>query len=139
MVNLKDNISVLFIITIISISFSCSNTPPKKVMIIDLGWPTSEPVDEKPIPLGGYHTLFKNIVYPESAQSSGFEGTVVVDTYIDETGRVIGVKVLEGFPGTGLDEAAVSAIWKTRFKPAKREGKPVAVWLSIPIVFRLRK
>jgi len=38
----------------------------------------------------------------------------------------------------GLDEAAISAIKKTRFKPAKQRDRDVGVWIAIPVVFRLK-
>ena len=46
--------------------------------------------------------------------------------------------VLKGIPNTGLDEAAVTAIKKTRFRPAKQRERAVGVWISIPVNFRLK-
>ncbi|MFB0515439.1 MAG: TonB family protein [Candidatus Neomarinimicrobiota bacterium] len=41
-------------------------------------------------------------------------------------------------PNTGLDEAAAEAIKRTRFKPAKQRDRPVGVWISIPVNFKLK-
>ena len=76
--------------------------------------------------------------YPEIAQEAGIEGVVVVQAFIDEKGRVKETLKLKGVPHTGLDEAAMEAIRKTRFRPAKQRERAVGVWISIPVNFRLK-
>ena len=76
--------------------------------------------------------------YPEIAQEAGIEGVVVVQAFIDEKGRVNETLILKGVPNTGLDEAAMEAIRKTRFRPAKQRERAVGVWSSIPVNFRLK-
>jgi len=91
------------------------------------------PYDDPPQPLSQIAPL-----YPEIAQEAGIEGTVVVQVFIDKKGRVQDTVILKGIPNTGLDEAAVKAIRKTRFRPAKQRERPVGVWISIPVNFRLK-
>ena len=91
------------------------------------------PYDDPPQPLSNIRP-----VYPEIAQEAGIEGTVVVQVFIDKRGRVKDTLILKGIPNTGLDEAAISAIRKTRFRPAKQRERPVGVWISIPVNFRLK-
>ena len=76
--------------------------------------------------------------YPEIAQEAGIEGVVVVQAFIYEEGRVKETLILKGVPNTGLDEAAMEAIRKTRFRPAKQRERAVGVWISIPVNFRLK-
>ena len=76
--------------------------------------------------------------YPEIAQEAGIEGVVVVQAFIDKKGRVKETLILKGVPNTGLDEAAMEAIRKTRFRPAKQRERAVGVWISIPVNFRLK-
>ena len=76
--------------------------------------------------------------YPEIAQEAGIEGVVVVQAFIDKKGRVKETLILKGVPNTGLDEAAMEAIRKTRFKPAKQRERAVGVWISIPVNFKLK-
>jgi len=76
--------------------------------------------------------------YPEIAQEAGIEGVVVVQAFIDEKGRVKETLILKGVPNTGLDEVAMEAIRKTRFRPAKQRERAVGVWISIPVNFRLK-
>lgn len=96
------------------------------------------PFDKAPEPIGGYRVIQRNIVYPQKAQKSGIQGTVVIQAFVDNKGRVIETLVLKGIPDSGLNEAAINAIRKTKFKPAKQKGVPVGVWISIPVNFRLR-
>ena len=91
------------------------------------------PYDDPPQPLSNIRP-----VYPEIAQEAGIEGTVVVQVFIDKKGRVQDTVILKGIPNTGLDEAAVKAIRKTRFRPAKQRERAVGVWISIPVNFRLK-
>ena len=91
------------------------------------------PYDDPPQPLSEIRP-----VYPEIAQEAGIEGTVVVQVFIDKKGRVQDTVILKGIPNTGLDEAALKAIRKTRFRPAKQRERPVGVWISIPVNFRLK-
>ena len=76
--------------------------------------------------------------YPEIAQEAGIEGVVVVQAFIDKKGRVKETLILKGVPNTGLDEAAMEAIRKTRFRPAKQRERAVGVWISIPVNFKLK-
>jgi protein TonB len=36
-----------------------------------------------------------------------------------------------------LDEAAVEAVRRWRFEPARRGNRPMAVWVLIPVTFKL--
>ena len=95
------------------------------------------PYDEAPVPVGGYEAIQRNVRYPEIAQEAGIEGLVVVQAFVNDKGRVTETVILKGMANTGLDEAAMDAIKRTRFKPAKQRDRPVGVWISIPVNFRL--
>ncbi|MDP6568530.1 MAG: energy transducer TonB [Candidatus Marinimicrobia bacterium] len=94
--------------------------------------------DDPPVPVGGYGAIQRNIIYPEIAQEAGIEGKVIIQAFIDDKGRVQGMSVLQGIPNTGLNEAAMAAIKKTRFKPAQQRDRPVGVYISIPVNFKLK-
>ncbi|MDZ7820534.1 MAG: energy transducer TonB [Candidatus Marinimicrobia bacterium] len=93
--------------------------------------------DERPVPIGGQAAISRNVVYPEIAKEAGIEGKVVVQAFINKKGVVEHTLILKGMPGTGLDEAAMDAIKRTRFKPAKQRDRDVGVWISIPVTFTL--
>ncbi len=94
--------------------------------------------DTPPEIVGGMESLRNNITYPQIAKDAGVEGTVIVQAFISKEGNVEEVRIVEGIPRTGLDEAAVEAISNTRFHPALQGDTPVGVWYSIPITFRLK-
>ena len=91
------------------------------------------PYDDPPVPLTPIRPK-----YPEIAQEAGIEGTVVVQVFVDDRGRVKDTVILKGIPNTGLDEAATVAIRAVRFRPAKQRERAVGVWISIPVNFRLK-
>ena len=91
------------------------------------------PYDDPPRPI----TPIKP-VYPDIAQEAGIEGQVLVQCFTDEKGKVKETIVVKGIPNTGLNESAVAALRKTRFRPAKQRERPVGVWITIPINFKLQ-
>ena len=91
------------------------------------------PYDDPPVALSPIRPT-----YPEIAQEAGIEGVVIVQAFIDKKGRVKETLILKGVPNTGLDEAAMEAIRKTRFRPAKQRERAVGVWISIPVNFKLK-
>ncbi len=74
--------------------------------------------------------------YTASAEAAGGEASVPVELVIDETGGVRSAVVL-GHVGYGLDEAALGAVRKYRFSPARRGGKVVAVRMRWVVRFEL--
>jgi len=95
------------------------------------------PYDEEPRPLGGFKAIQDNLVYPELARKAGVQGKVVVQVQISAKGEVIKTKVIVPLGNSGCNEAAVAAIKSVKWEPAKQRDKPVTVWISIPIWFRL--
>jgi len=72
--------------------------------------------------------------YPSELRHDGVSGLVVVRCTIDTQGNVVDPEVEKSSNG-GFDKAAVEALKKWRFKPAKQDGAPVAIKVSIPIKF----
>lgn len=75
--------------------------------------------------------------YPRLAREMGREGTVTLRLAIDEHGELQEAEILEG-AGYGFDEEALRAIRASSFRPAVRNGQPVASWALLPIRFVLR-
>jgi TonB family protein len=74
--------------------------------------------------------------YSEEARRKKISGMVIVSLVVDEEGLPTQVKVIQGI-GYGLDEKAVDAVRQYRFRPAMKDGKPVACPLQIDVSFRL--
>ena len=90
-----------------------------------------------PEPAGGLKSLYKNVKYPSRAIDRKIEGKVFVMVWVDEAGKVNDAKVVKGI-GEGCDEAAVSAINKTKFNPGENGGKKVKVKFALNLVFKLK-
>lgn len=77
--------------------------------------------------------------YPEGARQSEREGTVLVYMQVLENGRVGEVNIRKSSGHPDLDQAAIKAVKKWRFVPAKDRdtGQPVSCFTSFPVVFRL--
>lgn len=78
--------------------------------------------------------------YPRSELQRGVEGTVVLRIEVDGEGRVMQVEIQHSSGNRRLDRAAqqqVARHW--RFKPALRDGRPVAGWVRVPIEFSLQR
>lgn len=73
--------------------------------------------------------------YPDLARKAQIEGTVVVTVTIGKTGLVESASIFKSIPM--LDESALDAAKKCKFKPAKQRDKFVKVKMNIPFNFRL--
>jgi TonB family protein len=76
--------------------------------------------------------------YPASARARGIEGGLVVNALVCRTGRVIDTWVSWPVGATAersLEDAATEAVRHWVFKPAAVAGRPVAVWVAIPLRF----
>ncbi|MGN7917798.1 energy transducer TonB [Lysobacter antibioticus] len=73
--------------------------------------------------------------YPAQALRRGEGGTVRIRVTVDEQGSSGDVQIVEGSGSRLLDRAAVSAVRQWRFRPAMRNGRPVADAVIVPITF----
>lgn len=74
--------------------------------------------------------------FSEEARKAKFSGDVQVYCYIEPDGTTSHVRVVRGI-GMGLDEKAVEAVRKYRFKPGMKDGKPVRVDLFVVVNFQI--
>jgi len=81
--------------------------------------------------------LFKpNPVYTQEARSLKLEGEVLLEMSFTASGTLTVNRVVKGL-GHGLDEAAIAAARKIRFKPAMRGGQPVDSTAIVHVVFQM--
>jgi len=90
-------------------------------------------VEQEPEPV---EPIEKAIQYPEVAKRSGLEGKVELDALVGTDGHVIKVNVLKSDYDI-FKQAAVDAVMKTRFTPARQNGQPLKVWITRTIRFKL--
>jgi protein TonB len=74
-------------------------------------------------------------VYPALARAAGARGVVIIEATIDARGDVVATKVLRSVPL--LDEAAVEAVRQWKYTPARLNGEPVAVLMTVTVNFTL--
>ena len=77
--------------------------------------------------------------YPRLSRKLGETGRVLIRIFIDEAGLAKNVQVNRSSGHPRLDEAALSAVQKARFKPYTENGRAVAGWAFIPLEFELEK
>src|SRR4030042_4888418 len=102
----------------------CSKTPE----IMDYN-----EVDTKPTPI--------NLVepaYPESAKNEGVQGQTIVKALIEADGSIETAEISSSSGNELLDNAALTAVLVSSFKPAPHKGQSVKVWVNIPIKFILK-
>jgi protein TonB len=74
--------------------------------------------------------------YSEEARKAKHQGSVMIEIVVDERGLPRNIVVTKGL-GLGLDERAVEAVKKWRFRPGTHDGKPVPMAAIVEVTFRL--
>jgi protein TonB len=78
----------------------------------------------------------EKIPYPEEARRAEIEGQVILTITVDLNGKVVAAKVVSG-PGYGLNEAALDAIKRFKFRPAMKDGEAVSTEMRYTYTFYL--
>jgi TonB family protein len=74
--------------------------------------------------------------YSEEARKAKWQGTVELQIVVDEHGIPKEMRVTRAL-GLGLDQKAMEAVAKWRFKPGTKDGKAVPVIATVQVNFRL--
>jgi len=76
--------------------------------------------------------------YPPTSRRLGEAGTVVLDVYVLENGRVGDARVKKSSGYERLDQAAVNEVKRSwRLVPGTEEGKPAPMWGQFAVTFKL--
>ena len=86
-------------------------------------------------PRGGYQVRPS---YPAAPRRLGIQGTTLLRVQILSDGSIGDVLVEQSAGHPDLDRAAADAVRAWRFEPARRGKDPVAMWVLLPVEFRLR-
>lgn len=92
-------------------------------------------VTQTAVPRGGYQVRPS---YPSNARRLGIQGTTLLSVFVAADGRVADVVVKQSAGHPDLDHAAADAVKRWRFEPARRGSEAVAMWVLLPVEFRLR-
>jgi periplasmic protein TonB len=74
--------------------------------------------------------------FSDEARRQKYQGVCRISGIIDAQGNPQNPRIVQRL-GMGLDEKALEAVLKYRFKPARKDGKPVPVRISVMVNFRL--
>jgi periplasmic protein TonB len=105
--------------------------------------PAAAAVPKAPVRVGGQisapELLYRvEPVYPGVAVAARIQGVAILETIVDEEGRVTDVRMLRS-AHTLLDGAAVAAVRQWRYKPVVLNGVPVKFILTVTLSFRLEE
>ncbi|MFM0045187.1 energy transducer TonB [Paraburkholderia sediminicola] len=75
--------------------------------------------------------------YPPIAQDQGWEGRVLLRVHVLPSGKPDSVDIRTSSGRKMLDDAAVAAVRRWSFVPAKRGDEAVDGWVNVPIDFKL--
>lgn len=76
--------------------------------------------------------------YPSIARMRGYEGVVLLAAQIFSDGGVGSLKIKKSSGYEVLDRSAVKAVKTWKFEPGTRLGKPVSMWVEVPVKFVLK-
>jgi len=84
--------------------------------------------------------IMENAPYPEMEKENNIQGKVYVQFVVEKDGSVTGVRVQRGVQGgPNLSRVAENAVKKLKkFAPAKQNGRPVRLVMTIPVNFTLK-
>ena len=74
--------------------------------------------------------------YTEEARAAKYQGTTILKVEVGIDGLAHNIQVSRGI-GLGLDEMAIDAVTRWKFKPASKDGQVVPVLATIEVNFRL--
>lgn len=85
---------------------------------------------------GGVQALHGEVRYPEYARKVGIEGRVRVRFVVTKEGNVVQPEILQGAHEL-LNDEALRAVDQLKCTPGRQRGKPVAVRMTLPVIFQL--
>ncbi len=81
--------------------------------------------------------ISKTIKYPKNARLNEIEGKVIVEYIVGSDGRIVETKIIQSV-SPDIDKEAIRVILSLeRFYPGFKDGKPVRIRFTQPIVFKL--
>ena len=77
------------------------------------------------------------VEYPDLAKEAGIEGRIIIAAFITKKGQTKNCYIVKGV-FESLDQEALKAVQRSRWIPAKQQGKRIGVWVNIPVSFKLK-
>lgn len=109
---------------------------PKAVEAEPAPQPEPEPVIEPPR-FGVAYLNNPPPSYPSLSRRMGEEGRVILRVLVGADGKPQGVEVENGSGSERLDKAALDAVRKWKFIPARRNNEAISAYVLVPVKFSL--
>ena len=140
-------LAVVPVIALALLAFANQKTETAKLVVVadqqaEVSQDVYKSVEQMPQFPGGEAALMKylmqNIQYPVNAAKNDIEGRVIVQFVIEKDGQIGEVKVVSSVDPE-LDAEAVRVVKALpKFTPGRQDGKAVAVWYTLPVMFKLQ-
>jgi TonB family protein len=123
--------------------FGLLTEPPEEAVLLSNIFPTYDIGNDNPrtLHVGGSVSAPVPLYTPEAhytpeAKKAEIKGKCLVSFIVDQQGMPKNIRIIQSLD-TGLDQNAMDAVAKYRFKPAMRNGEPVSVVLTSEVNFQL--
>jgi protein TonB len=120
-------------------------TPPPAEPVAAAPAPQPAPVEPAPVELPvtppSFHAAYLNNPapeYPAASRRMGEAGEVLLLVEVMPDGSPGEIRLRQGSGYARLDEAALAAVRRWRFVPARQGDEPVTAWVLVPIRFSLK-
>ncbi|WP_223552701.1 energy transducer TonB [Pseudomonas sp. BF-R-01] len=113
--------------------------PPQPAAPVAASAPPAPPAPAPVTPASANAAYLKNPApeYPSLAQRRGWEGTVLLRVHVLASGKPGEIQIQKSSGREALDEAALSAVKRWSFVPAKQGDVAQDGWVSVPIDFKI--
>ena len=116
-------------------------TPPEPAPVVAAA-PVAPPAPPPPRNLSASAVQYLEplqVEYPRLSKRLGETGVVMLRVFIDEAGRVRDVQVSRTSGHARLDDSAMAAVQKARFRPPSENGQAVSGYAQVPVDFQLER
>jgi TonB family protein len=108
-------------------AFSVSASAPQERTVYRLGSGITDPKVVKEV----------RPQYSKEALEKKIQGEVLLEGVVTEEGRMTDLRILKSLEPS-LDKAAIEAALQWEFEPARKDGEPVSVWVTLALSFRVK-
>ncbi|RPI41085.1 MAG: energy transducer TonB [Betaproteobacteria bacterium] len=116
-------------------STTVKSEPGESAQVADVGGAQKPPL--VPPRFDAPHLRNPRAEYPRLARRMGEQGRVMLRVFVSRAGTAEKVELQSSSGSTRLDQAALDAVARWQFVPARQGGQDVGAWLLVPLVFRL--
>ncbi len=111
-------------------------TKPEATKEEEVEYGIDDYVPEAKVPTYDQKELIRLLQYPKEARNHALEGDVIIGAQIDKDGKVLQV-IVRNSTHEIFEENAIEAVKKLTFTPAIQNGKPIKMWITFRIEFKL--